>query len=724
MSFFPADSQVFGPLFRDPEVAEVFSDERIVRAMLDVEAALARAEVEAGVIPAEAGERIAEAAASCGRISPALRAGTERAGFPVIELVRQLRAEVGGEAAGFVHWGATTQDIMDTALALQMREALARIRAGLERTIAGLARLAATHRDLVGVGRTHGQQAVPTTFGVRVAGWLAPLLRSRRRLEELTPRLLVAQLGGAAGTLAPLGGEGPEVRDRFAALLDLGRLPMPWHTQRDGLAEAASWLSLVTGSLAKMAQDVILLAQTEVGEVRESPEGGRGGSSTMPQKSNPVASEAIVASARANAALLSAVHQAQIHEQERATHGWQLEWLSLPQMFGLTSGALAHSAFLAENLEVDEARVRRNLEASNGMVLAEAAQFALAAHMDPVEAKALVTDACRSARSEGSTSSTPFGSAPTPRSTGAPCAIPGPTSDRPGRRGRGAARSGGGRVGWRTNPGDAGGEPMNDVVILSAVRTPIGRIRGALSDVRPDDLAALVVGEAVVRAGVDPAEVEEVYLGCANQSGEDNRNVARMAALLAGLPDEVAGVTVNRLCASGLNAVNQAARAIRCGEGEVFVAGGVESMTRAPYSLPKNPRAFGPSGNVTGWDTTLGWRYPNPKLEARFPLEAMGETAENIYDLSCAGEIEGGKIGREEQDRFAFQSHERAVRAIADGRFEDEIVPVRVPRRRGEPAVFDTDEHPRYRGRRKDSNSPPTASSSRSWHRPFARAAP
>ncbi|MEZ4622677.1 MAG: thiolase family protein [Caldilineaceae bacterium] len=238
---------------------------------------------------------------------------------------------------------------------------------------------------------------------------------------------------------------------------------------------------------------------------------------------------------------------------------------------------------------------------------------------------------------------------------------------------------------------------MNEVVIVSAVRTPIGRIRGALAEVRPDDLAATVIREAVTRAGVDPAEIEEVYLGCANQAGEDNRNVARMALLLAGLPERVAGVTVNRLCASGLNAVNQAARAIACGEGEVFVAGGVESMTRAPYSLPKNPVGFGPSGNVTAWDTTLGWRYPNPALEALFPLEAMGETAENIYEMSCAGNVSGGEITREEQDRFALQSQERAVAAINAGHFADEIVPVAIPQRRGDPLIVDTDEHPRYR---------------------------
>lgn len=238
---------------------------------------------------------------------------------------------------------------------------------------------------------------------------------------------------------------------------------------------------------------------------------------------------------------------------------------------------------------------------------------------------------------------------------------------------------------------------MNEVVIVSAVRTPIGRLAGALSDVRPDDMAALVIKEAVERAGVDPAEIEEVYMGCANQAGEDNRNVARMATLLAGLPEEVPAVTLNRLCASGLNAVNQAARAIAVGEGDVYVAGGVESMTRAPYSFPKNPRAFGPPGNITGYDTTLGWRYPNPRMEALFPLEAMGETAENIYDLSCAGRLKGGEITREEQDAFALESQRRACEAINKGYFEREIVPVEILRRKGDPIVVDTDEHPRIK---------------------------
>jgi len=228
---------------------------------------------------------------------------------------------------------------------------------------------------------------------------------------------------------------------------------------------------------------------------------------------------------------------------------------------------------------------------------------------------------------------------------------------------------------------------MPEVVIIQAVRTPVGRHGGALASVRPDDLAALVIGEVVKRAGVDPALVEEVYMGCANQAGEDNRNVARMALLLAGLPHHVAGVTFNRLCASGLTAINQAARAIKCGEGQVFIAGGVESMSRAPYSLPKAELAY-PWGNLTAYDTTLGWRYPNKKMEAIFPLEQMGETAENIA-------AEHPEITREMQDEFALTSQMHARAAIELGRFKDEIVPVLIPQKKGDPVVVDTDEHPR-----------------------------
>ena len=214
---------------------------------------------------------------------------------------------------------------------------------------------------------------------------------------------------------------------------------------------------------------------------------------------------------------------------------------------------------------------------------------------------------------------------------------------------------------------------MAEAVILSAVRTPIGRYGGALSDVRPDDLAALVIKEAVQRAGVPPAEIEDVYFGAANQAGEDNRNVARMGALLAGLPQSVAGVTVNRLCASGLSAVVGAAHAIRAGDGELFVAGGVESMSRAPLVTAKPEY-----GDGTTWDTTLGWRFPNPRMEEMFPLESMGETGENV--------AERYGITREDQDAFALQSHRRWAAAHEAGRFADELVPV------GE---VDLDEHPR-----------------------------
>jgi acetyl-CoA acetyltransferase family protein len=190
--------------------------------------------------------------------------------------------------------------------------------------------------------------------------------------------------------------------------------------------------------------------------------------------------------------------------------------------------------------------------------------------------------------------------------------------------------------------------------------------------------------------------VEEVYLGCANQAGEDNRDVARMALLLAGLPQEVAGVTVNRLCASGLNAINQAARAIRAGEGDIFVAGGVESMSRSPYALAKPERGF-PTGHTPLYDTTLGWRFPNPRMEAMFALEQLGETAENIYELSLAGGVAGGSITREEQDAFALESHRRAVDSMRAGWFRDEIVPVEIPQRKGPAVLVDTDEHPRFR---------------------------
>lgn len=227
---------------------------------------------------------------------------------------------------------------------------------------------------------------------------------------------------------------------------------------------------------------------------------------------------------------------------------------------------------------------------------------------------------------------------------------------------------------------------MHEVVIVDAVRTPIGSFQGGLSKVRADDLGALVIREVLSRTGVDPALVDEVFFGCANQAGEDNRNVARMSALLAGLPDTVPGVTLNRLCASGLEAVNQAARMGQVGDGAVFVAGGVENMSRAPYVFPRGPVAP-KAGNVTGYDTCLGWRFPNKKMEAMFPLEAMGCTAENLVDQHG--------ITREDQDAYALESHRKALQAMDNGWFAGELVPVSVPQRRGDPVIVAADEGPR-----------------------------
>jgi 3-oxoadipyl-CoA thiolase len=226
---------------------------------------------------------------------------------------------------------------------------------------------------------------------------------------------------------------------------------------------------------------------------------------------------------------------------------------------------------------------------------------------------------------------------------------------------------------------------MEDAVILSAVRTPIGRYNGGLKDVRPDDLAALTIAEAVRRAGIDAESVEDVILGCANQAGEDNRNVARMALLLAGLPVHVAGQTVNRLCGSGLQAINSAAQAIAVGAGDTFVAGGVESMTRAPYVLGKSQSAFGRDLQLQ--DTTLGWRFINPKLSALHHPYSMGETAENVAEKYA--------VSREEQDAYALRSHQRAVAAQREGRFADEMLPVSVPQKKGEPIVVSVDEQAR-----------------------------
>ncbi|HET9906885.1 MAG TPA: 3-carboxy-cis,cis-muconate cycloisomerase [Anaerolineales bacterium] len=396
----PSDSRIFSPLFNSPAMAEIFSDEQFVRCLLKVEGSLARVQGQLGVIPAGAAEQIASKVGTLSVDFDRLRSGTEQAGFPVIELVRQLKAHVGNDFADYIHWGTTTQDVMDTALVLQIRAAIAILESGLKTLIQSLARLADQHRHTLMAGRTHSQQALPIPFGLKVAGWLAPLIRHCERLSQLKPRVLILQFGGAAGTLAALGKDGIPVRNSLSVELELGIPSMPWHTQRDSLAELANWLSLLTGSLAKMAQDVILLSQSEIAEVRESSDVARGGSSAMPQKSNPVVSEFILVAHRTNASLLSSLHQALPQEHERGTYG-QMEWLALPQMFALTGSAMEKAAWLGENLIVDADRMRANVAASQGLMLAEAVSYALAPHIGFAAAKKMVSDSIRQAVTDG-----------------------------------------------------------------------------------------------------------------------------------------------------------------------------------------------------------------------------------------------------------------------------------------------------------------------------------
>ncbi|MFL5336886.1 MAG: 3-carboxy-cis,cis-muconate cycloisomerase [Geminicoccaceae bacterium] len=389
---------IFGPLLGDAEAAAILGDRARAQAMVTIEVALAKIEGKLGVIDPAAAATIEAALSGFAPDEADLARGTAAAGVPVPALVAQLRRQVGGEAAGFVHWGATSQDILDTALVLQLRDALGLLGRRLDEVIVALARLADEHRATPIIGRTRFQQAVPTTFGLKVAGWLAPLLRHRDRLGELSPRLLLVQLGGAAGNLAALRDQGIAVMAGLAGELGLGCPAMPWHNQRDGLAELGSWLSLITGSLGKLGLDVLLLAQNEIAEVREA---DGGGSSTMPQKSNPIRAEALVTLARRNVTLLGGMHEALLHAQERDGTSWQLEWLTLPDMVIGAAAALAHADVLLRTLIVDTNRMRANLDASQGLFLAEAASFALAEHMPRAEAQELVKSACRDAMKSG-----------------------------------------------------------------------------------------------------------------------------------------------------------------------------------------------------------------------------------------------------------------------------------------------------------------------------------
>jgi 3-carboxy-cis,cis-muconate cycloisomerase len=389
---------IFTALLEDDEVAALLGDAAQARAMVEVEIALAKVQAALGVIPSEAGRKIGAALADFRPDLDDLAAGSASAGVPVPTLVAQLRRVVGGSAANFVHWGATSQDIVDTALVLQLRTVLRVLEAQLARLNDALIRLIEGHRDTIVVARTRFQQALPTTFALKAAGWLAPLLRDRQRLREIEPRLLAVQFGGAAGNLAALGERGVEVMEALAAELKLTCLPLPWHNQRDTLAELGSWLALVSGSIGKLGQDVLLMAQNEVGELREA---AGGGSSTMPQKSNPVRSEALVTLARRNATLLAGLHQAMLHAHERDGSAWQLEWAVLPAMASGTAAALAHAAELAETMIVDRKRMAGTLAATRGALLAEAVSFALSEHMARTDAQALVKRAVKSALGSG-----------------------------------------------------------------------------------------------------------------------------------------------------------------------------------------------------------------------------------------------------------------------------------------------------------------------------------
>ena len=391
------DSAVYGNLFTTAAMRAAFADAARLQRMLDVEAALARAQAKLGLIPAEAAAEIA-AKADLSRFDlAAIGAGTVLAGYPIIPLVKALSEACSEPAGRFVHWGATTQDIVDTALMLQIRNGLALIAGDLEGVAIALADLARRHRDTPMAGRTHLQHALPITFGFKCAVWLAAIRRQQVTLARLRDEALAVQFGGAVGTLASLGADGIAVMEELATELGLPAPAIAWHASRDGLAEVASFLGVLTGALGKVATDVMLLMQTEVDEVREPYQKGRGGSSTMPQKRNPIACELILAAARNVRQLVPVMLDALLADHERATGPWHAEWIALPQAFALAAGALHHARAVLEGLEVDPARMRRNLDATRGMISAEAVMMALAPRVGRQQAHHLVADACRKA---------------------------------------------------------------------------------------------------------------------------------------------------------------------------------------------------------------------------------------------------------------------------------------------------------------------------------------
>ncbi len=391
------DSVIFRDLFSTEAMRRVFSDENRVQKYLDVEAALARVEARLGIIPREAAEEI-QKQSSVGKLDMTrLKQRTDVVGYPVLPVVQQLVELCSNDRGQWAHWGATTQDVTDTATVLQIREAFSLIDDDLEAICESLASLARRYRDAPMAGRSNLQQAVPITFGFKAAVLLATFRRHQTRLAQLRPRVLTGEFAGAAGTLASLGDRGLDVQSALMRELDLAQPEIAWHTSRDSIAEAACFLGLVTGTLAKLATDVKLMMQTEVGEVFEPFESGRGSSSTMPQKRNPISCAFILSCASVVRHHVAALLEAMVADHERSTGPWEIEWIALPEIFLLTSGALHHGRQILAGLEVDVQRMRENLNLTRGLIVSEAVMMELAPTLGRERAHDLVYDICRKA---------------------------------------------------------------------------------------------------------------------------------------------------------------------------------------------------------------------------------------------------------------------------------------------------------------------------------------
>ena len=396
----PSDS-LFGPGSSTDVMLATVSDRAWVQAMLDVEAALARAESRIGIIPATAAEGIAGHCRVDEFDVAQLGRAAVRSANPVIPLVNALRGAVPMDAAPYVHHGATSQDVLDTAMMLIARRGLDIILADLHEAAAGAATLADRHRTSVMAARTLLQQALPTTFGLKAAGWLIAIVEARSELARLAQTRLAVQLGGAAGTMAALLDRGLDVARELSAELALAEPTLPWHTARARVVEVASALGIAAGVAGKVALDVVLLAQTEVGEVSESPVAGRGASSALPQKHNPVDAIEILAAVRGINAQVAVLQAAMVQEHERAAGAWQAEWPAFAETLRLAGGAVFRLASLIAGLRVDPERMRRNLELSGGSIMAEHVVILLGERADRVMARALVDAAVSRAAATG-----------------------------------------------------------------------------------------------------------------------------------------------------------------------------------------------------------------------------------------------------------------------------------------------------------------------------------